>query len=372
MTDHQLEVGRSKLPMSAYDLLGYIVPGTTLLITVFLLEFEAREQLHIPIVAPLYSSLFNLWPTMSGADGHWLLGVVFLVLLVAAAYVCGHLVSSVSSFLVDRVFIHKGYGYPYEHLLRIGKTDPGRDPSRAFYRGTCFWVNAYFVLRACDLLWPSAWTLVFSHIVGYYAVGVFLLRLASFGSSKATYRNGFRWLDRFMCRVHSLPYEAVARPLSRILGTKAELPVPFVDLYRILFHKRFGVQSEEAGTGNFWLAYSYVPSESPALGGLLSNWFRLYSFARNLSVAFYLAFLYGFSSFSLQSRAFPSSVPFPLAAICGAYLFLSGVFLVRYVFLYVSYFTKFTFRAFVVVESIRQPLASLQSSDSAPIPSAAA
>jgi EamA domain-containing membrane protein RarD len=62
MPDHQLEVGRTKLPLNSYDLLGYLGPGTTLLASVFLFEFWARERLHLSIVAPVYSIVFNLWP----------------------------------------------------------------------------------------------------------------------------------------------------------------------------------------------------------------------------------------------------------------------------------------------------------------------
>lgn len=370
MSDHQLEVGRSKLPMSAYDLMGYIIPGATLLTSAFLFEFEPREQLHIKIVAPLYSSLYNLWPDMSGSHGHWILGVVFFVLLVAVAYVCGHLVSSVSSFLIDRIFIYKGYGYPYEQLLGIAKpSHMAGDSSRAFYRGTCLWLNLYFVLRVGHLLWPHRVPLVAAYAVGYYTLLIVSVRLLSFFSHRPGYQKLFRWLSFWSVHIHAAPYEAIARPLSRILGTKAAFPSAFTERYESLFKGRFGITMAEAGTGNFWLCYAHVLTASPTLGSLLSNWFRLYSFARNLSMAFYLSFIYVFATFSFQRGFFQNGVPSALSAICASYLALSGIFLVRYVYLYVSYFTKFTFRAFVVTESGANAASAVQATQS-PLPAA--
>jgi hypothetical protein len=74
---------------------------------------------------------------------------------------------------------------------------------------------------------------------------------------------------------------------------------------------------------------------------------RLYSFARNLSAAFYVAFLYGYAILALNAVSIPDHQASYIAVLIpAAYLFGSLVMLSRYYYLYANYYTKFIIRAF--------------------------
>ncbi len=178
-----------KLPwsMTFYDLLGYIAPGGLLLLCIYVFETWALHlagpggalagrTLHVPI-----HTLSGM--LLSGASNPtWLQSAVTALALGLTVYVAGHVIASISSTLIERTLVFKGYGYPYETQLGIGAVTDDEAArwspvSRAFYTGVFFWFNAYALLRFASLSTPDAWRIPWRQMFLYGArsVGVLLL-----------------------------------------------------------------------------------------------------------------------------------------------------------------------------------------------------
>ena len=104
-----------RIPFSTYDVLGYIIPGVTLLGCTFLYEYWLRihgVRLHTPV--------YSLLQLATALERHqWAVSFLYILGGLCGTYVVGHIVSSLSGLLIDRLFVYKGHGYPYVGLLRL-------------------------------------------------------------------------------------------------------------------------------------------------------------------------------------------------------------------------------------------------------------
>jgi hypothetical protein len=138
------------------------------------------------------------------------------------------------------------------------------------------------------------------------------------------------------------------------LFTREPASAEFTKLYSESFNRHFQLNAATAGTTNFWLAYMHMMEKSPTLGAIATNWLRLYAFARNLSAAFYLFFIYAFLWLWIHSAAITDwgayrtgvLLAFPLGGLA-----LALIMLTRFYYLYASYYTRFVFRSFVYLTS---------------------
>ena len=366
------EIPTIALPLTPYDILGYLAPGGTLLLSCLIFEHFLKAVVapqlktvswHTPLLSAtktLYSS--SVEPTNSISLA------LFAICFAAVAYITGHVVGSAASILLDRALVFKGYGYPYSSLLRLTRDETvPRRFSRAFYRGLFFWINAFILLLYLGLFLAAplsfhrlAWWL--RHLS--YAILLFVAFAIVFKlfvdtkwmreSSRMHFARttALTWMARFL----DGPYELVAHPLSKVMNTRNSFDDEFIKTFREKFAARFGLRSESAGTNNYWMCYCYVLEECPELRGLVTHWLRMYVFARNLAAAFYLAFLYCFIWLITEAPALGEHDPRIVAPtlFLPAMLFVSSfLLLLRYYYLFVSYFTKFIFRAFVYAEAAR-------------------
>jgi hypothetical protein len=353
-----------RLQLTAYDLLGYLTPGGTMILSIFVFEYLVNTRvLHehgarIALKAPLLESTTQLFG-LTIASGSSVGVFVILAVLLALAYVVGHVIASVSALLLDRTLVFKGYGYPCSNLLRVPRADdPDRDLSRAYYRGIFFWTNvlliatytALFMTRygSALLLWLSlgcAWLIV--------VVTALKLLISSRHGKHRNVQTMRRFTNSILRYVFAGVFDMLSHPLREIMSTQRSFDAEFLSLYRRLFRGAFGINVDTAGTNTFWLSYCYVAEKSEHLRTLLSFWRTMYTFARNLATAFYLAFLYCFCWLVAQLdtvRQYASLFPFYLPLILLACSYLLAV---RYYYLYVCYFNKFVARAFVFLEQTR-------------------
>jgi hypothetical protein len=99
-----------------------------------------------------------MWPNSSTVVSQILLaGLIFCIL-----YLTGQVVTNIGNFFLDRIFVFKCYGYPFEYLL-LG--DPKKDIpderfSRHFYRGSVFWLH---VTALCWGVYVSLPTILWLH-----------------------------------------------------------------------------------------------------------------------------------------------------------------------------------------------------------------
>jgi hypothetical protein len=162
--------------------------------------------------------------------------------------------------------------------------------------------------------------------------------------SSASCAGAGRWWLR---NPHIWPYEAVAGLLAVYINSRRAFDSRFTTRFATAFQRYFGQDLDTSGSNAFRLTYCYVIAKSPVLGGMLSNWHRLYSFARNMSTAFFLAFLYALVSLQFQLSAVAGKNMMNVSRVLIALWVVALICLVRYYYLYVAYFSKFTVRAFV-------------------------
>jgi hypothetical protein len=106
-------------PLTPYDFLGYLAPSATMLLCVLGLEalvkhFDKSGIIHAKISTPL----LTIYASVKTSRDDWLAFATFAFLLIAAMYVLGHVIATMSSFAIDRTLVFRGYGYPFEQLMR--------------------------------------------------------------------------------------------------------------------------------------------------------------------------------------------------------------------------------------------------------------
>ncbi|HXG06052.1 MAG TPA: hypothetical protein VNI77_01850, partial [Nitrososphaera sp.] len=359
--DAELGKEKLKIPLNNYDLFGYLIPGAIALLAIYSFEFWADHQLEVNRIAlsvhlPLFTAINSTAHSILQAKD-WILSALFLIVMLIIAYAFGHIVSSVSSLSLDRILVYKGYGYPYqqlfgfEHPIRNWDTGP-------FYRGLFFWFNAYLLVRYYAILYPGPAVLTAVSWLGWYLTFVLVIKL-SIGHFRT---HPFNWLvshtprilrkigTTFLVAVIRIlfagPYDLFTSSLSRLINTRAVFQPEFVEFYKKTFHSLFGLDPNSAETNNYWLSKCYIAYKSPTLDSMLVNWLYLYSYARNLSTAFYLAFAYCFISILFQRDLFVHLGDSVLYIIPLVFFLLALVMLSRYYYLYYIYYSKFLFRAF--------------------------
>lgn len=376
-------------PLTPYDILAYLLPASTFFLLIYLFEFWCREKEIFPeeiLHTPLWTAVGMLFP--SGEN--WVDSTVFFLFAVGVTYVAGHLIASISSLVLDRVFISKGYGYPFSSLLNLDRTSSRRsDLDGYYYRGIFFWVNGYILLRFIEtlLIDPTLRIPVVSFLledpasvigraadlIGWWILIFMVLKLAAekWGIDPAKDKapamrprvvSSLAFLHKPMTLIrkavvqavkgYSFFYDKVAAGLARYVYTRESFDESFQHKFKTFFSQKFRYSSKVADTNNFWFAYMYILTNSPELTRLATNWFRLYSFVRNLSTSFYLAFIYAFSWLWWYSSEFAGRKQYDLEVLLWgtlSVLVLSFLLLIRYYYLYVSYFSRFVFRSFVFI-----------------------
>lgn len=354
----------ARIQLTPYDLLGYLTPGATMMISIFVFEYLVEAQLgHVSgaseLHAPLLESATRLFRVTLASQSSVGVLAVFTV-LAAIAYVVGHVVASVSALLLDRTLVYKGYGYPSSNLLQLERINSAeREFSGSYYRGTFFWLSTVLILdytgrfvtpNASIPLSPLAYSITI-----YVAVAT-MAKLVVSSSDFKRRRPGF-FISRgarVMRYAFSGVVDVLSRPVSSIMDTKRSFDHEFLTMYQDAFRNAFSLEVETAGTNNFWLTYCYVLEKTSNLRSLASFWRTMYTFARNLAAAFFLSFVYCFLWLLVhlpvigdRGGVFPYYLPL-------TYFACACILLLRYYYLYVCYFNKFIFRAFVFSEQARR------------------
>src|SRR5687767_12273949 len=109
-----------KPPFSAYDFFGYLIPAFLFLLCVYLFELSAKR--FIPDYHQPFRSICEL--TLPAKDAQFFFQAGYVVGFVLAAYVCGHIIGTISSVLLDRTLVSKAHGYPSERLIGKRESTP--------------------------------------------------------------------------------------------------------------------------------------------------------------------------------------------------------------------------------------------------------
>jgi len=348
-------------PFDAYDFFGYLTPGLTLFLNVLIYEMALRVHAHQTTFGHAGRFTAAAWKFVHDlSDVHWSLVTAGFALLLLTSYVVGHVVASVSSLYLERALVVRGYGYPYENLLGLSRRRFQHDRVLGYtHKGAFFWLNCALlagylnVARGSDVwhtvLLTSGLCLGTTITVGSLLYGGLKSGLI-YGAARRLWGTRRRTCLRRCVTafgIVALPYELMALPLSRYLNTRSALTPALVHRYRTAFKRTFSLPASVASTNNFWFANFFVSQHGGSLALRLTRWFHLYSYARNLSAAFGLSFVYAIPRLLYWGQA----PVFPLSAVAFwvpiTYVGIAAVLLVRYYYLYAGYYSKFVFRAFV-------------------------
>ncbi len=310
-------------PLTPYDVLGYLAPGATFVISLYGFEFwiHHRPETTLSIHTPLYT-LVQLALPPSG-EGAWALATLFLIGLFGVCYVLGHIVASISAFSIDRMYVDKAHGYPFRLLLGLEAPLNENPLTVPFYRALFFWTNAYILFRFLGLRGMPL------KVVAFVGAGI---------------------------KASNFLYGAITALIGNYLRTHEAFPVKVREAFHRNFQKTFGMTVDEAGTTSFWLSYIHVRSLPDSLTSPAENWLHLYSFARNLGTALYLAFLYCFVWWifnSAEVALLPISDRMVLAAIPLGLFACAFAMLMRFYYLYADYFSKYVLRAFLYSTEVK-------------------
>jgi hypothetical protein len=358
---------------------GYVIPGLAFLTCVVLFEYKLTS--FSQSVSP-HSPIFTLFKTTVSLDfvtANWIVSLAGVLALAGLSYVLGHIISISSSLAIDRVFVYKAYGYPYCNMLGI---EPETSKfSMAYDRGMILYISVYILARYFSEVFvgldysesaASAANTFVDLLLAYTALKICISAVLArpkssiyraFESRRALKKvsNVIGWL---MINAFPLPYELLSSTLSKYLRTRKSFGDEFIQKYKLMFKDTFGLESEKAGSNNYWLSYSYSAYHSATFSAMLTNWLHLYSYARNLTVAFGFAFLWCFLSLLLQPSVAAEVAVSPPGNVFAIKLlpllfFLSSVLmLVAYYYLYYSYFSKFVFRSFVFLTTLKSDSAA--------------
>lgn len=329
--------------ITPYDLLRYIIPGAVLLFCIFLFELWTKELSPTYILPthhkPLLTSFIlikNSIQIKGGAQSsNWAFYSLFFVIVIISAYVIGHFISTLSSFFIDRILIGKGWKYPYIHLLNSLKDD-SKFPSFWFY--LFIWINCFlFVIYIMPAI-----NIIFGKIVNTAFVIELTVKIFIFL---------FYLIIILLCVFKKPNLPKFINKFMEFIGLITKMEDQFINKFKTHFKNNFKYDCENADTNTFWLPYLLIKSQSGVLGESATSWRRLCAFIRNLSTAFYLAFLYSFSWLGwmwykdqiLQWKEYKIYV---LIIIPFLFFLAFFIFLWRYIYLHVFYLTKLVLRSF--------------------------
>jgi hypothetical protein len=374
-------------PFGSYDIFSYVIPGATAILGILNFEHWYDRILPGKALTPVLSTLLS--PAQSISGDHTVYAVSFAAAVLCVIYVSGHVVSSVSSFFLDRIYVAKAQGYPYETLLLLPRVSgPGfrRPDSKGFYQGIFFWINLYLVLRFATFFFDLSWLRSVLHVVEVILILAATFKLAASIARGMPSSTIYQWLTRpklrrwlvapmkfYLAKFFPLPFQIISRGVEGHVRTGRAFESTMRDRYRKSFAEKFGIDPLLAGSDNFWLCKMFVADRSPGFNRNLTYWLDMYTYARNLSTACYIAFLYCFCFVYLQyPRHFivDKDNLFILVSVPLGYFLMAGILAVRFRYIYVGYYNRFLYRSFIFLCGVHEDEIACEST--APNPSAAA
>lgn len=347
------------VPVSHYEIFGYLFPGATCILSIFLFEFWSKNYLDKlgMIHTPIYTIFYNCSKIEKRS---WDFSLIFLVSLFIAIYISGHIIASISSLLIDRILIKRGYGYPHSFLLNPSSNPQYDDEgklSAEFYKGAFFWINLFVIyLYLLDFVrkeFVGMSVFIEKAFIGI-AFSPILVFIMYIFIRWIWWKKKSKWAYNCLTICFSFLYEKFTKLLSEYLGTREAFTNEFILLYKKYYKATFNISAENKDTNNYWLPNFYVCLKSPEFKAKLDDWRKLYSYARNLSTAFYIAFLYCFIQIFIQSTIYMRVDKYELFVIFLIPLFFficSFIMLYRYYYLYINYYSKSIYRMFIIIKS---------------------
>ncbi|MBI1318857.1 MAG: hypothetical protein GC168_07890 [Candidatus Hydrogenedens sp.] len=389
MEESKIELGRiSKvstigMPVSVYDVFGYLSPALTSVVLAIGFERWGQYVAGKEFRAILLPVLENNIPPHTES---WLYQGFIVVAAVCLLYTYGHIISSASSLVIDRLLVFRGLGYPYEKLLALNTAWIKKSEylrwgiqgvfvssvalTISMYSTYFFYLDKGISIYAryvasypyLDVLRLFSLAGAVKLIAGLSALGLFGALLVIFlemlrrilDAKLKTPGENYRVLVSFLSisRVPALLF-------SKIVYRQNGFSKAFRKRYEDAFKECFKLDSRLEETNNYWMTCAYVELHSPRLYIKLTNWFHMYSYSRNVAMSLFLNFLLSTVCLFRNSHLIDSDYIYGANLVVGnvtllrliplGFLVAALIMLYRYYYLYAGYYTKFLLRAFVMI-----------------------
>ncbi len=343
---------QSLLKFDAYDVFGYIVPGSVVLGGMYI-HLQYSEVGGGNIVNDFLSTLsldINKW--------YHFLGLSTFVLFIV--YIAGHLVALFASGILEKLLVERTAGFPYEQLFKSKyEVSSYEEYKRKIYK-VIFSISIFVLIWiACRGLSRTN-AIVFGSIL-IASIGVKLLYTTIIrpqevidGLVKETTHSPPREVKfslpiRGLLLLCSLPFNIAVWILLCIFMRRKRFRVETQNKFEELFTEVFDVNLKVIETDVFWLCYSYLCQNEPASAKLIQHLLQLCAFCRNLSMAFLILFIYGaLMSGLVKSQTFNHLMWYLLTGLAAM------LFAARFYYIYYNYYSKLTFRSFITAAQKRK------------------
>ena len=323
-----------RIPYDFYDFFGYLLPGVVFSSALALYLIVHRHEKIVELV--------NLIPQSIRDKNSWI--IITFMLALGWTYVIGHIIATASSMIFDRFMMRKTLGYPYEFLLDLREKDRSPENNKLLIIAT----NLLLIGLALEIIVFQATTI--QDIANIPMIALFALWLLPISNRVTVMKikaldKASKFLSRFLMK-----------PVRYILITLFELWKPFhFEVAKGIQDKVkqiTGLEPSSIGTENYWLTVLWLSHMRSPNYPLIRKFLALYGFARNMAMAFFLDVV---SIIMLklvlgikESWLFDKLLIFFL-------LICAYVMLLRFLYLYVSYYSKYIFRDFYILHTLWQP-----------------
>lgn len=353
----------TKIPFSLYDFFGYIFPGSYLGLMIILVSNSSDSRLFYLIrksVDLVYQSSSVLSNILSAS------------LLLVIAYSLGHIIATISHIGIDRLLVSGVLGYPIQRLLKL----PVPKDHYQIKRSTSIYlfVSVLFILvrpvvhyhagtelpldsRNCPDLFAICNPRYYTRFFILFSALVFIKLIHAFLVSAPYYLQPGKYVQRycflrFLVQLYTFPSRFLFIPLLHVLetlfGTERRLPKSLVDSFSKSFKAKFGLESKEVGTENYWLSFFHTNATDPNATRLLFNWLHIYGFARNMGAACCFILVY----ILYRMHRMEEGDYLLILVVYALNFYLMIFFVVRYWMIYSTYFSKSILRGFYVNSQI--------------------
>jgi hypothetical protein len=153
--------------------------------------------------------------------------------------------------------------------------------------------------------------------------------------------------ERWLTLLYAGPYELFTNTIRRINQTNKPLPSDVIKKYKEFFQTDFQMNPEIVKSDNYWFTFFYVRTKNPRMSDLIHRWHQTSIFARNIATSFYITYIYGMLILFSCRHKIQSPHDFHICILLVFLFVLAIFFVIRFYHIFVCYYSKCLYRAFV-------------------------
>lgn len=340
MTDTQFDLVKRHTDL--YDVFGYFFPGILLLFNALIAIVLYKNKFSITRCYSFSTEIAEIFGKFNNTD--WWIGLILFIFIIAVVYMLGHIISTISSLVIDKFLIKKISRYPYVKLFGFKKKRE-KIISKGFYKFVFMLINFTFLGLFFGM------SLRYLKIIGLFIVFLMVVKAIvteRYRRKEPPKECSFLW---YLGLIMASPFDLISSFIEKNFGLSDKFDKSFINSYMKKFESQFGEVDTES-TNFFWLSYCYVVNSNTHLKEIVTHFLRLYGFTRNLSASFLLSsFYYMYLSYRCISV---NDVGYEFRMTAFAMYVLFILLLIRFYYLYYNYYSKFVFRAFYTLNELEK------------------